>query len=125
MVLLWDIKGCCNVFRSNIPSIKRQIKQKAKESMEKVVNDLTRRSKQLAPLDTGDLRGAGEGDVEIIRNNVIGTVTFDKEYAMKQHEDMTFKHPRGGQAKYLEQPLNQNRRRYKQFIADKVKEVTE
>ena len=93
--------------------------------MEKVVNDLTRRSKQLAPLDTGDLRGAGEGDVKIIRNNVIGTVTFDKEYAMKQHEDMTFKHPRGGQAKYLEQPLNQNRRRYKQFIADKVKEVTE
>ena len=112
-------------FKSNIPNVKRMIKQKTKEAMEMVVNDLTRRSKQLAPLDTGDLRGAGEGDVNFDGDDVVGTVSFNKPYAMVQHEDMTFNHPRGGQAKYLEQPLNENRDRYKEFIKNKVREVTE
>ena len=112
-------------FRSNIPSVQRMIKQKTKEGMEQVINDLTRRSKQLAPLDTGDLRGSGEGDVREVSGEIIGTVSFNKPYAMKQHEDMQFIHPTGGQAKYLEQPLNENRDRYKDFIKNKIREVTE
>ena len=114
-----------NNFRSNIRNVERQIRAKTIEAMDKIVNDLTRRSKQLAPLDTGDLRGAGTGDVDTIGDNIVGTVTFDKPYAMRQHEDMSFNHPKGGQAKYLEQPLNENRDRYKEFIKDKIKEVTE
>ena len=112
-------------FRSNIPNVKRLIKQKTKEAMETIVNDLTRRSKQLAPLDTGDLRGAGEGKVNDRNNDIIGTVSFNKPYALVQHEDLSFHHPRGGQAKYLEQPLNENRDRYKDFIKNKIREVTE
>ena len=112
-------------FRSNIPNVRRMIKQKTREAMEMVVNDLTRRSKQLAPLDTGDLRGAGEGDVNVNGDEIIGTVSFNKPYAMKQHEEMGYIHPRGGQAKYLEQPLNENRDRYKDFIKNKIREVTE
>ena len=112
-------------FNSNIPNVRRMIKQKTREAMEMVVNDLTRRSKQLAPLDTGDLRGAGEGDVKEVGGEITGTVSFNKPYAMVQHEDMTYIHPRGGQAKYLEQPLNENRDRYKEFIKNKIREVTE
>jgi hypothetical protein len=112
-------------FRSNIPQVQRMIKQKTKEAMQDIVLDLTRRSKELAPLDTGDLRGSGFGEVEAMTNNVIGTVSFNTPYALIQHEDMSFNHPRGGQAKYLEQPLNQNRDRYKSFIQNKIREVTE
>lgn len=112
-------------FRSNIPNVQRMIKQKTKEAMDMIVNDLTRRSKQLAPLDTGDLRGSGESSVNENTNEIIGTVSFNKPYALVQHEDLSFHHPRGGQAKYLEQPLNQNRDRYKDFIKNKIREVTE
>lgn len=112
-------------FTSNIPSARRAVKQKTREAIEMVVNDLTRRAKQLAPLDTGDLRGAGENQVNERSNEIIGTVSFNKPYALVQHENMAFIHPRGGQAKYLEQPLNENRDRYKQFIESKIREVTE
>lgn len=37
--------------------------------------------------------------------NVVGTVEVDQVYARYQHEGLDFHHPRGGQAKYLEQPL--------------------
>lgn len=121
-----------NNFRSNINRIQRQIKAKTKEAMEDVVSDLTRKSKELAPLDSGDLKGSGKGDVDVIGDNIVGTVSFNAgsedgktSYALIQHEDMSFNHPRGGQAKYLEQPLNQNRDRYKTFIKDKIREVTE
>ena len=119
-------------FKSNIPQVQRKIREATKKAMEKIVNDLTRRSKQLAPLDTGNLRGSGFGEVKEESNETIGTVTFNAgadeygmSYALIQHEDMSFHHPKGGQAKYLEQPLNENRERYKSFIKDKIKEVTE
>lgn len=34
-----------------------------------------------------------------------GTVTIDQVYAQNQHETKSFRHPRGGQAKYLEDAL--------------------
>lgn len=34
-------------------------------------------------------------------------VVYEAPYARIQHEDMTFNHPNGGQAKYLEQPARQ------------------
>jgi len=121
------------MFRSNIPNVERKVRQKVIEGMEKVINDLTRRSKRLAPLDTGNLRGSGFGEVDATGSDeVIGTVIFNagvddngNSYALIQHENMAFRHPRGGQAKYLEQPLNENRDKYKQFIKNKIREVTE
>lgn len=35
------------------------------------------------------------------------SVVYTAPYARIQHEDMTFNHPNGGQAKYLEQPARQ------------------
>lgn len=36
---------------------------------------------------------------------VVATVVVDQVYAEIQHEALEFAHPRGGQAKYLEEPL--------------------
>jgi hypothetical protein len=61
-----------------------------------------------APVDTGDLRGSGH--VEEAKEfgpdgKATARIVFNKPYAAVQHEDQTFKHPRGGKAKYLEAPL--------------------
>lgn len=40
---------------------------------------------------------------------LIGTVVVDQIYAKIQHEDLTFDHENGGQAKYLTQPLFEKR----------------
>lgn len=58
-------------------------------------------------------RRVGYGDLE-------GHVVVDQVYARLQHEDLTLNHPRGGQAKYLEQPLHTDHGRYLQNIADAV-----
>lgn len=49
-----------------------------------------------------------------------GHVEVDQVYAQYQHEGLDLRHPRGGQAKYLEQPLYDNHREYLQAIADNV-----
>lgn len=38
-------------------------------------------------------------------SKVKATVTVNQPYAQDQHETLYYKHPRGGQAKYLETPL--------------------
>ncbi|WP_190824679.1 hypothetical protein [Saccharopolyspora pogona] len=55
----------------------------------------------------------GDGDLQ-------GRLVIDQIYARRQHEELTWRHPRGGQAKYLEQPLHTEHRRYLQNIADAV-----
>jgi len=47
-----------------------------------------------------------------------GKVEVDQVYAQNQHESTWFRHPHGGQAKYLETPLYGNAPKYLQHLAD-------
>lgn len=51
---------------------------------------------------------------------VTGSVVVDQVYAQYQHEGLDLRHPRGGQAKYLEAPLVEHSGEYWQEIADRV-----
>lgn len=46
-------------------------------------------------------RAVGSGDI-------VSKVTVDQPYAQRQHEELSWSHPRGGRAKYLEGPLLEN-----------------
>jgi len=48
------------------------------------------------------------------------TVTVDQVYAHYQHERMELRHPRGGQAKYLERPLLDH---YREYLDDYARAV--
>ena len=120
-----------NSIRRNIRNMKKEVKEKTIEAFEDVVLDLADKALNLAPVDTGRLRKSADPEVKIKANKITATVTFSAknpdngyDYALIQHEDLSFKHPNGGQAKYLEQPLKENRDRYKKFVADKIKEAT-
>lgn len=67
-------------------------------------------SRQLAPVDRGNLRGSGvvmppdvAGDLVEVEFGYGGAAS---EYALIQHERLDFRHP-SGQAKFLEQPVNE------------------
>lgn len=73
-------------------------------------NNIMRDSKKEAPIDIGNLKNSGYVTLPNISGN---TVTVEigyggpaKEYAEIQHERTDFKHPEGGKAKYLQDPLN-------------------
>ena len=53
---------------------------------------------------------------------VRGAVEVDQVYAQYQHEGLDLRHPRGGQAKYLEEPLYAQHRDYLQEIAHRILE---
>ncbi len=57
----------------------------------------------------------GHGDLE-------GSVEVNQVYAHYQHEGVEFRHPLGGQAKFLEAPLYDHAARYMQDIADRMLE---
>lgn len=54
--------------------------------------------------------------------DLTGTVVCDQIYAQVQHEELTFNHPRGGQALYLQAPLLENYPHYLQTYADRLLE---
>lgn len=85
-----------------------------------------------APIETGDLRGslepgAANGRFKEDAGGLNMTVGSDLPYAAVQHEDLSLNHdgPKqpGGEAKYLENPINENREMYMQHLADAAAEV--
>jgi hypothetical protein len=97
------------------------IQNATEQSLQEVALDVIGKARELAPLDTGDLRSSGYAKVEGL-NVELG---FTAPYALIQHERLDFKHPRGGQAKYLEQPLKQNIDNYIQHIANNASQATQ
>jgi hypothetical protein len=51
-------------------------------------------------------------------------VSYDTPYAVRQHEELTYRHDAGRQAKYLEEPLNRERATVDRIIADEIRKVT-
>lgn len=76
--------------------------------VKKVAWDVYQESQNLVPVDEHDLKGQArfekDGDGYVILYRSIDEAT-GFNYALIQHEDLTFKHDNGEQAKYLEQPF--------------------
>lgn len=117
------------------------IKGDVTEGVQDVGLDLLRRGVRLAPVETGALRGSGyvefngteiaegtgSGGV-IPKQKVLKSISdpsaeigFSEEYAVKQHEEVGYDHPQGGQAKYLEEPMKNNTAKYVEMIRKKAK----
>lgn len=83
----------------------------------KCAADLAGKSAREAPVDTGDLRA----NCSVSYQKEDGEqkwyeVGYDLPYAITQHERLDFPHPKGGKAKYLEDPFNANKKQYERAI---------
>jgi len=67
-------------------------------------------SQDQVPYDEGDLHDSGEVDRPRFSGSSVEVVlhygSASVPYALVQHENLDYKHPRGGKAKFLEDPLN-------------------
>jgi hypothetical protein len=96
--------------------IPAQAKAQASKELSDIVQDLKGESQRRAPIDLGDLRGSAFGDTKDLE----GTVGFTEPYAMYQHEGIGFNHPKGGEAKYLENPFKEKMKMYIKAIGDAI-----
>ena len=51
---------------------------------------------------------------------LVGTLEVSQIYAHRQHEDLSYRHPRGGSAKYLQKPLMEH---YRDYLTDYARTV--
>lgn len=98
-----------------------RVKSFTPKAMRDIGQDLLAKSVQEAPLDTADLRGSGFTEVD---GNTT-TVGYTLPYATRQHEELSYKHPKGGKAKYLEDPLIKNTERYIKYLRDSTKKAVD
>jgi hypothetical protein len=61
-------------------------------------------SKRIVPIDEGTL--ALQTIVSVDEAALAAAVSYDTPYAVRQHEELTWSHDDGRQAKYLETPVN-------------------
>jgi len=100
-------------------ALKRNPKVTA-NTVKAIALDLQGKSAKLAPVDTGDLRNNCNADLSKAKgNNPSATVGYSLPYALRQHEELDYNHPKGGQAKFLEQPFLENKQKY----IDKIKNI--
>lgn len=86
-----------------------------------------RDSQRLVPVDTGTLRRSGilepakeKGtSIEV----VMGYGGAASAYALKQHENLSYRHKEGKQAKYLEQPVMQRQAKLSQNIQKRMQRI--
>lgn len=71
--------------------------------LELAAEHLLQVSSTLVPLEEGDLERSGE--VSTDADERAAAVSYDRPYAVRQHEELTWRHDAGRQAKYLETPM--------------------
>lgn len=70
-------------------------------ALKKAAQEALREARKLAPVDDGELRKSGRVNVD----DLTVQVSFTGPYAVLQHENLDYQHPSGGQAKFLEQAV--------------------
>lgn len=80
-------------------------RQAASEGLTRALEHTLGVANTLVPLDEGPLQNSGK----VIVNGLDGAISYDTKYAVVQHENLTYRHAPGRQAKYLEQPMNTER----------------
>ncbi|MEU3161968.1 hypothetical protein ACPCAJ_21025 [Streptomyces griseoincarnatus] len=76
-------------------------------------------AQDLVPLDEGGLQNTGTASVDA--GELVAMVSYSTPYAVRQHEEMDWRHAPGRQAKYLEQPLNSERARALELVAAEMR----
>lgn len=102
---------------------RRRMMAAAEHALQLAAEDLLGRAQRIVPLDEGTLSASGtvsdvhhtpDGGLEV-------AVSFNTPYAARQHEETTYVHTNGRQAKYLEHPLAEMTARYERLIGEQVR----
>jgi len=82
---------------------------------------IQRESQKIVPVDTDVLRPSADTRMDPINSKPSVIVVYTTGYAIYVHEDMEARHSPGKQAKFLEQPLREKRKRVIEIVTDIIK----
>lgn len=106
-------------YKSNIKAVTAAEKQGAVKGLRHAVEHLLQVSRTLVPVEETTLERSGTPSVD--EASLTGAVSYDTPYAVRQHEEMDWRHDEGRQAKYLEQPMTTEANVMNDLIAAQVR----
>lgn len=99
--------------------IKRDTREAAAKGLTDGCEHWLQRSREVVPIEEGTLERSGVATVD--RAELVGAVSYDTPYAVRQHEDLNLRHDPGRTAKYLERPMHEERNTINALIAAAVR----
>lgn len=103
----------------NGPAVERELRQAAARGVFLAAEYVLGEANNVVPLDESPLMHSGVASVD--EPSLTGMVSYDTPYAVRQHEDLTYRHAPGRTAKYLERPLNASRAEVLALIAAQLR----
>lgn len=104
----------------NGPEIEALLDGASAEGLTLAAEHLLQVSRTEVPIDEATLERSGVASVD--ENDLIAAVSYDTPYAVRQHEEMTWRHAEGRKAKYLEDPMHAERETMLALIAAPLRE---
>lgn len=95
-----------------------KIRDAAAHGLKLAAEHVLAESTKVVPIEEGTLSKSGATSVDPA--TLTATVSYDTPYAVRQHEELDYRHDTGRQAKYLEQPLNDNADTVQKIIGDEI-----
>lgn len=103
----------------NGKKIRKAQRAGAVQGLKKGTEHLLQVSRGEVPHEEGTLERSGTPSVD--ETNLRAAVSFDGPYAVRQHEDLTYRHDEGRKAKYLEDPMNSEKQVIGEIIAAEIR----
>ena len=94
-------------------------KARAERGLQLALEHILAESNKLIPLEEGTLMRSGTTSIDPA--TLTGTVSYDSPYAVRQHEEMSWRHAPGRQAKYLETAVYASREQCARIMAAEMR----
>ncbi|MFJ6566222.1 hypothetical protein ACIQNU_02290 [Streptomyces sp. NPDC091292] len=99
--------------------VAREIHAAAARGLYLAAEHVLTQSQAVVPIDEAALQRSGTASVD--PPSLTAAVSYDTPYAVRQHEELSYRHAPGRTAKYLERPLNASRTEVLALIAAQVR----
>lgn len=103
----------------NGPKIRAAQRAAAAKGLALAAEHILGAARRIVPHQEGHLERSGDTSVD--NTNLRAAVYFDTVYAVRQHEELTWRHDPGRRAKYLEEPLRSEAGTARQLIATQIR----
>lgn len=104
--------------------IKGRVRLAAVGGLLQTARHVKNESQRIVPRKTDDLHNAAYADVD--PDTLIAIAGYDVQRdikTIKQHEDLSYRHPQGESAKFLEKPLQQAQQLHNQNLSRVLRQV--
>ncbi|WP_219470818.1 minor capsid protein [Nonomuraea rhizosphaerae] len=105
----------------NVAAFDEETKTVAARALKDAALHVLQVSNMRVPLQEGHLQNSGDTSVD--RSALRAAVSYSQPYAVRQHEELTWKHAPGREAKYLETALEEEAHAVQALLAQQLKEL--